>query len=173
MQLQSHKSLTCGGYTQISKACQGYTLIEILVVVAILALLFTVGYSNFQAYSQRQALVSLGRQITIDLRSAQESAVAGDITSSCSGLLNGYQLKVNSGTTYEIDALCTGGTVQTKAVTISPGITISTPNPNPIIFKSLAQGTNIVGGANATIVMTQTATGNTRTITIGANGSIQ
>src|SRR5258708_6352278 len=151
----------------------GYTLIEILIVLVIIGLLFTAGYANFRNYARQQALTGAARALQLDLRTTQEYANAGNKPSSCdsTNLLNGYQFNVTSNSTYEIDAVCTQGNVQIKQITLPAGITISTPNPNPIIYKSLAQGTNIVTGTSASIILSQQATGNRKTVTIGANGN--
>lgn len=151
---------------------KGYTLIEILIVLAITAFLFSIGYTNYRAYAQRQALTATARAMQTDLRLAQEQAIAGSKPTGCI-LLNGYQFRVTSSSAYQLDALCTNGVLQVKQVTLPTGITMTSPNPNPIFFKSLAQGTNIPSGGLVTIVITQTGTTNTVTITVGSNGNIQ
>ena len=156
-----------------SPAQTGYTLIEILVVMVIMGILFTAGYVNLRDYARAQTLTAVARSLVTDLHSAEENANAGDKPSGCNGVLNGYQFNVISSTTYELDAFCTGGNVQVKPVILPADLTISAPVPNPVVFKSIAEGTNIASGATATIIITQTSTKNTRTITIGANGSIQ
>lgn len=152
---------------------RGYTLIELLIVMAIMGILFTVGYLSFQDYSRRQSLIAAGRGIRVDIKAAVESAVAGNKPSTCSNVLNAYQFWVTSTTTYEIDARCSLGNVVIKQVTIPAGLTISTPNTNPVIFKVLAQGTNIPTGSTISIQIKQTLTGYTDTITIGENGNVQ
>ncbi len=151
---------------------KGYTLIEILIVLAITAFLFSIGYTNYRSYAQRQALTAAARALQTDLRFAQEQAIAGSKPTGCT-LLNGYQFTVTSLSAYQLDASCTNGVFQTKQITLPTGISMSSPNPNPIFFKSLAQGTNISSGGVATIILTQTGTANTITLTIGSNGNIQ
>lgn len=153
---------------------KGYTLIELIIVIGIVAIIFTFGYTNFQDYSRQQTLLAAVRTVQTDLKSTQESAIAGNKPSSCVSYLNGYQFSVDSSTSYSISANCTPNVnIAVKQVALPSGITISSPNPNPIFFKALAQGTNIASGGSATIVVTQTLTGKTRTIMIGANGSVQ
>jgi prepilin-type N-terminal cleavage/methylation domain-containing protein len=153
---------------------QGYTLVELLIVIVIIGILFSVGYVNFQDYSRQQTLLAAVRSVVVDLHTAQEFAISGNKPTTCVTLLDGYKFNVTSGTTYELDAYCTpNSNISVKQVTVPSGITISNPNPNPILFKALAQGTNIASGATASIVITQTLTGKTRTITIGPNGNVQ
>jgi len=158
----------------IKSNLKGYTLIELLIVMAITGILFTIGYNGFQSYSRQQALLSLVRSIQVDLHSAQSSALAGVKPTGCNGLLNGYQFKYVTGTKYEIDANCSLGTVVIKTVTIPSDFSMWTPPiPNPIIFKSLAQGTNIPSGGTANVFLLQLSTWTSRTIVVGPNGNIQ
>jgi prepilin-type N-terminal cleavage/methylation domain-containing protein len=152
----------------------GYTLIELLIVITIIGILFSAGYLSFLDYSRQQALLSVVRGIQVDMHLAEDYAISGNKPTACNTLLNGYNFNVTSSSSYEVDANCTpNSNFQVKTVTLPAGITISAPVPNPILFKSLAQGTNIAGGGTASIVVTQTLTGKTRTVTIGANGNVQ
>lgn len=152
-----------------------YTLIEILVALTIVGLIFGIGYVNFRDFSRRQALAGTARSVMGDLRLAQEQALAGkkptSVLCDTPSRLNGYNFRVNSGTSYQIEAACSGGNVVTKSVTLPPDISISTPSPNPILFKILGEGTNL--SANATITLTQAGTSNTRSITVTQGGEIK
>jgi prepilin-type N-terminal cleavage/methylation domain-containing protein len=154
----------------------GYTFIEILVALTLVALVFGIGYVNFRDFSRRQALVGVARSIMGDLRLAQEQALSGKKPASlvCNppNLLDGYNFRVVSAQNYVLEASCTGGTVQTKSVTIPSDISMSTPSPNPILFKVLGKGTNITD-PSATLILTQAQTSYTRTITITLGGEIK
>lgn len=149
----------------------GYTLIELLVVMAIIGILFSVGYLSFQGYSRRQVISSVARSIQSDLRTAQEDANAGNLPVGCSGL-SGYQFVVTSTSQYviNISASCSPSPNPIKSVTLPSGINISATS-NSLLFKPLGQGTNITG--TVTVTITQSGTNNTGTVTIGANGNIQ
>src|SRR5260221_12080248 len=113
MQLSGNKSMK-----------NGYTLIELLIVLVITSFVFTIGYNCFQDYSRQHALLGQIRSIQTDLRSAQESAIAGSKPNSCT-TLNGYQFKVISGSVYEIDASCTNNIIQIKQVTLASDLTLT------------------------------------------------
>src|SRR5579859_4323674 len=119
MQLPGNKPL-------MKTKTSGYTLIELLIVMAIIGVLVTIGYLNFQNYSRQQSLISAARSIQVAIRQAEEYANAGNKPASCATLLNGYQFNVTSGTTYEIDANCTPNTsYQIKKFTMPSGMTLA------------------------------------------------
>ncbi len=152
----------------------GYTLIELMVVMAIVGILFTIGYTNFQDYSRQQTLLSVVRTLQTDINSTREFAIAGNKPNGCNGLLNGYQFNVISSSTYVISANCTpNNNIEIKQISVAQGVILTPSNPNPVIFKSVAGGTNIQTGANATIIITQTLSGNSKSIIIGANGNVK
>ena len=156
------------------KCRDGYTLVELLIVMAIMAILFTIGYLNFQDYSRQQELLSVVRSVQNDLSFTRQSAISGNKPATCVTLLNGYQFNVTSATSYTINANCTTNSIlQVKQVTLPTGMTIVAPNPNPLFFKALADGTNIALGSTSTVVVRQTSTNNSRSIIIGANGDVK
>lgn len=153
------------------KSGAGYTLIEILVGITIIALLFIFGYASFRDFSRRQAINSAVRTIRGDLRLAQEQALSGNKPVGCSSILDGYNFRAG-GTSYTIEASCSGGLpIVVKSVTLPTDISMTPPSPNPILFKVLGQGTNI--SLTATVVLTQAGTNNTQTITITSGGEIK
>jgi prepilin-type N-terminal cleavage/methylation domain-containing protein len=159
-----------------SKLTSAYTFIEILVALTIVGLIFGIGYVSFRDFSRRQALNGTARSIIGDLRLAQEQAISGrkpaDLFCNFPNSLDGYFFRVVSPQNYVIEASCSGGEVEAKNVTIPSDVSMSVPVPNPILFKSVAQGTDI-SGASATITLTQAGTINSRAITISAAGEIK
>ena len=158
-----------------SRRRRGYTLIEILVALTIIGLIFSFGYVSFREFSRRQALVGQVRSIQGDLRLAQGMALAGqkpdDANCNSPNLLGGYYFRRISNTSYSIEADCTAGTSVIKSVNLPADITISSPSPNPILFKILGQGTNVSG--SATITITQVSTGRTSVVTVTDGGEIK
>lgn len=151
---------------------KGYTLIEILVGITIIGLIFGFGYVSFREFSRRQALAGAVKEIKGDLRLAQALALSGDKPNECSTYLKGYNFRVADSSSYKIEASCGAVTYEDKTVNLPGNVSISTPTPNPILFKVLGQGTNIPQGTSATLTLTQTGTGITTTITISDGGEI-
>ncbi len=154
---------------------KGYTLLEILVALTIVGIIFSVGYVGFRSFSQRQAMQAVLRGIRGDLRLAQQQALAGKKPSGANcdspATLEGFNFSVDSPAVYSINAVCSGGTIETKSVTLSSGITITAGVVNPILFKSVGAGTNISG--SVVINLAQTGTTNAASITISQGGEIQ
>lgn len=158
---------------------RGYTLIEILVGLTIVGILFSFGYVSFRDFSRREALSGTSKKVQGDLRFAQSMALAGqkpeppnDAPCTANRLI-GYNFKVYATNEYKIEAVCGATAVTVKDVVLSGDVLISSPSTNPILFKVLGNGTNIVAGAKTTLTLTQTGTNSTATITITAGGEIK
>lgn len=159
---------------------QGYTLVEILVALGIIGLLFGFGFVSFRDYSRRQELNGTADSVRANLRLAQSSAISGekpdDPDCSSPNVLTGYSFDVISESEYKIEANCIGAAanlVEINSYTLPSDITISTPSPNPIIFKVLGQGNNIPIGTNTTLTLTQSGTGNSVSVIVTSGGEIQ
>lgn len=154
----------------------GYTLIEILVALTIVALVFGIGYVSFRDFARRQAVAALARSIIGDLRLAQEQSLSGkkpsDIFCNSPNTLNGYNFRVVSSQNYVLEANCSGGNVQTKSVAVPSDLSLSSPNPNPITFKILGEGTNLPS-TGVTLTVTQTGTSHSRAVTVSQSGEIK
>jgi len=168
MQLQSHKSLN------------GYTLIEILVGLTIIGLLFALSFASFRDFSRRQQLSGTAKKVQGDLRMTQGNAITGQkpdgVSCNAPNRLDSYSFNILTENEYAVEANCVGSltsAIEVKSVTLPPGITISTPTPNPLKFKILGQGTNVPTGSTWTITLSQTGTLNTTSVTVTAGGEIR
>ena len=56
---------------------KGYTLIELLVGISIIAIIFGVGFVSYREFSRRQSLTGVTKQLVGDLRLAQQLALTG------------------------------------------------------------------------------------------------
>jgi prepilin-type N-terminal cleavage/methylation domain-containing protein len=155
------------------KVNDGYTLIEILVSLTIIGLIFSFGYVSFRDFSRRQVVAGVAKTIQGDLRLTQSNAMTGQKPSGCATTLDTFSFRVVSSTSYTIEANCGGAAIAVKDVTLPTGIAISTPTPNPLKFKILGQGTNIPQDGSAVIILTQTTTNNTATVTVTSGGEIK
>lgn len=152
---------------------KGYTLIEILAVLSILGILFSVGYVSFRDFSRRQVVTSQTRSLKSNLRLAQEQALSGKKPEGCTGSLITYDFTIVNTTSYKSEAVCTGGKVLVKEVTLPGNITITIPPVNPISFKILGQGTNLQQGTSMILELTHTITSYKESVTVSSSGEIQ
>jgi prepilin-type N-terminal cleavage/methylation domain-containing protein len=120
---------------------RGFSLIELLVVISIIATVFGVGYANLRGSQRRQHLNSAVVQVEADLRLAQEMALAGKKTSGCTTNLDGHIFAVDEGTdTYSVTPDCGGG-AQVKSASLPGGIQIeSSAAGDDFRFNALGRG---------------------------------
>lgn len=152
---------------------KGYTLIEILMVMAVVALLFGVGYAGYRDFSRRQALAGAIKVIQGDLRQAQQFALSGKKPDAGCPTLDGISFEVAEPNTYSINYICSGiNAGEMKSETLSSDISLVNSH-NPLVFRVLGLGTNIESSGSALITLTQTSTGRSSTIIVGAGGDIR
>ena len=157
-----------------NKLIFGFTFIELMIAIAIMVVLFTVGYANFREFNQRKILERGVLKVEADLRFTQELALAGRKPAGCDVLI-GYNFLVSDDTTYVLQAVCGNDVYDVKTedrIFDELGLTLSAPTPNPILFKVLGQGVDIDPASPAIITVSQTLTGNTHNVSIAAGGDI-
>ena len=150
----------------------GFTLVELLVVISVMALLFSIGYGRFRDFSRKQALASVARQIEGDIRLAQELALSAKKPGSCK-TLDAYVFKVNNNDTYDIYAECTpaatGDKFYKQGVTVPSGFSLS--NSNKVYFYTVGGGNN--AGTGYSVVITQDGTEDELTVSVTRGGDIK
>lgn len=151
----------------------GFTLIEILVGLTIVALLFGVGYASYRDFARRQILNSSYDKIRSSLSLAQQLALSGDKPAGCpaNSVLSGYRVDFGQKKFYA-ECVGPGGTTlaQEKIIDIPPGIEISS-SQSTILYKVLGQGTDQV--SETTITITQTGTGSTINAILTQDGRLK
>lgn len=156
----------------------GYTIIEVLLVLSVIGLILVIGYANFRNYSQRKRISNYSRLLKADLRLAQENAISGKKDCSLGSLVfGGYNFRFVNATTYKMESFCMNGLAvvdlkEVKTVSFPADVTLTAPSPNPLTFKPLGEGTNIVGVPGYT-EMTLSSQGYLETIRIGVGGEIR
>lgn len=158
-----------------NKNLKGYTFIELLVVITITVIVFTIGYSGYREFSRRQDLTGVSKNLIGDLRLIQQLSLTGQKPegSTCTKLM-GYTFTRNSATNYTMSANCDNGgiisNVEIKNVDLPNDVsfTVTTPSTQ---FKVLGQGTSL--SANNVITLSNTLSGSSNQITIGVGGDIR
>src|SRR3989344_8135047 len=87
---------------------EGFTLIELIVVISVAAVISVIGIAAFVSYNQTQSLNTTAADIANMFSVAKSRAASGVKPTPCeSQALNGYQISINiAAKTYELNAIC-------------------------------------------------------------------
>lgn len=145
----------------------GFTFIELIVVVSIIAILSGAGITTFLNLRDRRAVNSDARLVEQMLRQAQRQALAGEKPSECEGYtLTAYQVRIDQNAAY-LSAVCPGVTTPETELLVSGSTLQSSPN---VVTFPVVRG----GGTSATIDVCQTTgTTNHYRITVTSAGTIE
>lgn len=118
----------------------GFTLIELMVVVIVTIILITFGFAKYLNFNKTQTIKQAGLKLKNDLRDAQGKALSGIKT--CSGVLDGYRLDYSlGGNSYSYYSSCSPSNTGTPmTISLPTGVTFS--NNGSVFFKSLGLGVN-------------------------------
>ncbi len=98
---------------------RGFTLLELLIVIALLSLVMVFVMPNIKNIRDEQGLSSAALELQSNLRSAQNNALSGlKCTSSAQSAVN-WQLNLIDDKNYQIEANCLDGTSPTKQYSLS------------------------------------------------------
>ncbi len=149
------------------KNSNGFTILELLIIIAIISVIAVAGASSFRNFGKSVELTSIAQVISADLRQMQAKAMIGD-----GGLKWGARfVNGTSDDYYELFSTPTTYADASKDVTatttLSKGITFSDPvsGYKDIIFSKISGTTTA-----ATVVIT--SEGSYSTTTISAIGTI-
>jgi len=163
--------------TKLIKQVSGFTLIELMVVVSLIAIMFSIGLASYNTFNRNQILQQAAEETRSNLRLAQNYALVGQKPAGCAGLtLKGYNF-VTTVHTYSINAVCSDDSISGPIKTVdlsSKNISISV-NPNPpatIVFLVLARGVDTGNVQDKTITLS-TPSGLNRVIEISTEGVIK
>lgn len=161
---------------------QGFTLIEIVVVLAVLMVIASTSFVGFNRYNQTQRLNSATEDLRNNLNEARSNSLSGFIfqcTSSQS--LYGYKMNVDSATSYSIYVICQDNTtlvnlgptpLPNKIFNLPSGVTfdsISTPVNTSVTFISVSGVPDTAG----TFTFKLNSGGNSKTVTVDPTGVIR
>lgn len=148
-------------------ASSGFTLIELIVVIAVLLLVAGGGIASFINFNEKQQVINGAKNLQEYLRTAQTLARIGDKPNGCDKL-NGYKVKsLDAGAVKEIKvlAVCDSGEIERNSFLLPESTTLS--SDIEVTFLGLHGG--VVG---ATMVEVIGASARTYTFEITQGGEI-
>jgi prepilin-type N-terminal cleavage/methylation domain-containing protein len=113
----------------------GFTLVELMVVISIMALLFGVGLAKYNQFNQSRKIIEAAKILRSDLTFARSKALAGDKSGACTGILEGWYIKTYT-QSYDLGYRCGGVASTVRTVNLSP-VTVSSAE---VLFRPSTLG---------------------------------
>jgi prepilin-type N-terminal cleavage/methylation domain-containing protein len=137
---------------KIFSSRSGFTLIELMVAISIMALLFGVGLAGYQQFNQSRKATEAAKTFRSDLNFARSKALAGEKKTGCQNtdILAGWYLRTGA-SSYSLYCRCGGSDLLEKTVSLA-SVSLS-PAGQDILFKPLAQGTNLPSSLSLTLAV--------------------
>ncbi len=118
---------------------RGFTLIELIVTISIIALLSGGGLAIFTGFRSSRVALGEAQLVTDTLSEARRLAVASEKPTGCAGVtMSGYQVGF-AATQMSLTAVCPGGSPASKVRSLGTGNIVG--SPAPVFFKVLTGGT--------------------------------
>lgn len=156
------------------KSQNGFTLVELIIVTAVIGILSAIGSAGFIDYSSTAKLNAAANELVTTLNVAKSNSLSQvKDPLKCplpSDILNGYIVRIVNSTRYDLLVRC-GGTDRLPAIatkTLPANITFSSPIAS-FLFPVLKTGAIITGSGTITI----TGFGKTKTVTVDSAGNIR
>lgn len=161
---------------------RGFTLIELITAITIMALLSTVGIASFVSYSRSQQVNTATQNVVTMLQLAKANAASQVKPSSCTGPLNGYQVSIDETPdpvtqlySYSLAALC-GDDVDVasqKTETLGAKIMFSANGADSIVFHTVTGHVTISPPATTIVITHSDVNTLTKTIRVETDGRIR
>lgn len=151
----------------------GFTLIEVLVAMAIVILLSTAGVGSLRKNTQRKVVENAATNVAAMLRKAQTNAAGGVKYNCIAQPLKGWQVIFDAdNVNYHLQEACENGSDTIYPVfsvqdeKLPTGTSFSASTPAPILFRVVGQGVKFGSG---TYIQPISITGFSTTISISVN----
>ena len=147
---------------------KGFTLIELVVVFALIGVLTSIGVTSYTVYNSTQTIQIATGDVLNLLSTAKSRALSQVKPPQCAGkTLSGYQITITApGSSYAMTVQCGGNSYLIESRQLPPNITFVGGSTASIIF-GVSSGTS----ANPAII-NMTGYGKTKTISVQTTGNI-
>lgn len=160
------------------KSQKGFTLIETIVVFAVISILSTIAVASFVDYNKTQNVQTAYSELSATLALARSRALSQVKPQQCASplILNGYKVILYiSDNTYKLYATCSGTDYEIKKASLPKNIIFdgSQTTSTVFYFAVITNGVSFdqTNAASASIYLTGYE--NTRTITVDKSGTIR
>lgn len=159
---------------------RGLTLIEILVTVAILAIVLGLGIPSMREWMMKQRVSSIAAELVTDLQLARSEAIRTNLQTSVKFNSNATQTcyTIYTGNSFGASCDCTKpiGTACGASVTLTEIKTVSVPRNTGVTISANQTEKLLAGGVFSTDVtplLVSVSDGGTRTLSVQASAFIQ
>jgi len=128
----------------------GFTLIEMMVAIAIMIILTGMGIAGFIRFNDRQEVSNAAKQVQHIMRSAQSKARVKELPSGCTNLFS-YEVHRSGGGPINVRANCQSGVNASLSSWTVPANLSVTPSSFSVKFRTLHGSAEISGGTSLTI----------------------
>ncbi len=152
----------------------GFSLIELLLILSLIALLFSLGMAQYNRFNRSQTLTKTKDELVSNLRLAQSKAMVAEKPFECGDdELEGHRLEFINNHSYRIVAVCNCiDCPEVKAVINFPSNVVKQSGPDKIFFRVLNRGVEFVG-SQPPLVLGLVGSGETQTISLNTVGEIK
>lgn len=150
----------------------GFTLIELIVVLSVAAVISVIGIAAFVSYNQTQSLNTTAADIANMFSVAKSRAASGvkPTTGPCfTQTLDGYRISITIPRTYKLDAVCPSGISNILTSTLPNNITFDSIQTTPLAYMYPVLTGGFSGGG--TIVLS--GFGKSKSITVDSLGNVK
>lgn len=146
---------------------KGFTLVELLIVFAIVGILTTLGIAAYNSYNSNQTVQSSAADVETMLNTAKSRSLTQVIPTSCGVVpVTGYQVDVTiAAQQYTLSAKCGSLQVITTA-NLPPNVTFAAGS-TPSVFFNISTGT-----VASTATISITGFGKTKKVTVSPTGDV-
>ena len=148
---------------------QGFTLIEVMISVAIIAVLLALSSVNFGQSQSAVNVATATDRLLADIKSQQSLAMAGEMGSAMSAQPHGIFIQSNQYTLYAAPTFSSGDS-NNFALSAPSSITFSSTLPGSTLLFDTGSG-SVHGFVNGSNTITVSGVGGARTITIDRFGA--
>lgn len=113
---------------------RGFTLIELMVVVAISAVVMSGGIAAYRGFADKYQIKQAGTEFQANLKLFQKKAMSGEKPAECLGAFSGVRVWEIDSSNYKFQAQCSLSNGEEQTVALPETVVFNTAIPNFDLF---------------------------------------